>query len=119
MAFPVASEPVPIREDSQGALRLGETRVLLDLVVRAFDDGATPEAIVQRYSSLDLPDVYSAIAYYLRHRGEVLEYLRRRERRAAEVERMVVSGQRDLSEIRGRLLSKRTPPAPDHADLGG
>ena len=28
----------------------------MELVIRAFEDGATPETIVQRYSTLSLPD---------------------------------------------------------------
>lgn len=50
MAFTVQTEAPPLREDATGALRVGNSRVLLELVVRAFQDGATPETIVQRYS---------------------------------------------------------------------
>ncbi len=57
-------DPVPLRREESGAIRIGQTRVLLELVIRAFEDGATPETIVQRYSSLSLADVYAVIAYY-------------------------------------------------------
>ena len=50
MAFNVQTEAPPLREDATGALRVGNSRVLLEIVVRAFQDGATPETIVQRYS---------------------------------------------------------------------
>ena len=40
---------VPLREDSPGVFRVGETRVLLELVLSAFKRGASPEAIVQSY----------------------------------------------------------------------
>ncbi len=76
VAFTVQSEAPPLHEDATGALRVGDSRVLLELVVRAFEDGATPEAIVQRYSTLSLSEAYTAVAYYLRHRGEVEVYLR-------------------------------------------
>ena len=36
------------------------TRVTLDSIVMAFDLGATPEEIVQRYPSVDLPSAYYA-----------------------------------------------------------
>jgi uncharacterized protein (DUF433 family) len=81
VAFTVQAEAPPLREDSAGALRVGDSRVLLELVVRAFQDGATPETIVQRYATLALADVYAVIAYYLRHRTEIEEYLAPRERR--------------------------------------
>src|SRR3954470_12406100 len=98
------ADPVPIREDLSGALRVGESRVLLELVIHAFQDGATPETIVQRYDTLTLPDVYAVIAYYLRHRGEVEEYLARREQKAEANRRRIESEQADLSDIRARLL---------------
>ncbi len=107
MAFAVQAESPPLREDASGALRVGNSRVLLELVVEAFQDGSTPETIVQRYSTLDLPDVYAVIAYYLRHRGEVEAYLAQRERKAQEVRQRIESRQGDLSAIRARLLARR------------
>ena len=71
MTFIVHADVPPVREDSAGALRVGDSRVLLELVIRAFQDGATPETIVQRHSPLTLSDVYAVIAYYLRHRREI------------------------------------------------
>ena len=64
MTFTVQPEAPPLREHAAGALRVGNSRVLLELIIRAFEDGATPEAIVQRYSTLALPDVYAVIAYF-------------------------------------------------------
>jgi len=61
--FIVQAEAPPIREDADGALRVGNSRVLLELVIRAFQDGATPETIVQRYSTLARADVYAVITY--------------------------------------------------------
>ena len=107
MTFPVQAEAPPLREDASGALRVGDSRVLLELVIRSFQDGATPEAIVQRYSTLALPDVYAVIAYYLRHRGEVEAYLARREQKAEEVRQRIENQQGDLSEIRARLSARR------------
>lgn len=107
MPFPLQADSPPLREDSAGALRVGDSRVLLELVIRSFQDGATPEAIVQQYSTLKLPDVYSVIAYYLRHRGEVEEYLARREEKAESVREQIESHQDDLSDIRARLAAQR------------
>lgn len=107
--FHCSSRSAPLREDAAGALRVGDSRVLLELVIRAFQDGATPETIVQRYSTLALPDVYAVIAYYLRHRGEIEGYLVRREQKAEEVRQRIESQQGDLSGIRARLLAQRQP----------
>jgi uncharacterized protein (DUF433 family) len=93
VTFAAEAEAPPIREDAAGALRVGDSGVLLELVIRAFQDGATPETIVQRYSTAALPDVYAVIAYYLRHRSEVEAYLARREQKADEVRQRIESRQ--------------------------
>ncbi|GIL11330.1 MAG: hypothetical protein BroJett038_00500 [Chloroflexota bacterium] len=49
---------VPLQTDESGTIRVGGTRVLLDLVIFAFRQGATPETIVEQYPSLALADVY-------------------------------------------------------------
>jgi uncharacterized protein (DUF433 family) len=98
------AESPPLRVDAAGAVRIGASRVLLELVIRAFEDGATPETIVQRYSSLSLAEVYAVIAYFLRHRSEVEAYLAAREQLAQAVAEKVRPHQDDLSAIRARLL---------------
>jgi uncharacterized protein (DUF433 family) len=105
--FTAQAETPPVHEDATGAVRVGDSRVLLELVIRAFQDGATPETIVQRYSTLALSDAYAVIAYYLRHRSEVEVYLARREQKADEVQQQIQSQQGDLSEIRSRLAARR------------
>jgi uncharacterized protein (DUF433 family) len=107
MFFPVLAEAPPLHEDADGALRIGKSRVLLELVIRAFQDGAAPETIVQRYATLALSDVYAVIAYYLRHRSEVEAYLVGRDQAAEEIQRRIESQQGDLSQIRARLLAHR------------
>lgn len=37
----------PLNEDATGALRVGNSRLLLEIVVRAVQDGATTETILQ------------------------------------------------------------------------
>ena len=103
MTFTVPSESPPLREDASGALRVGNTNVLLEMVIWAFQDGATPEAIVQRYSTLALGDVYAVIAYYLRHRADVDDYVARREQKTEEVRQRIENRQGDLADIRARI----------------
>ncbi len=93
MALSIHADPTPLRITPEGDVRIGATRVLLDMVVHAFDDGATPEAVVQRFPALDLADVYAVMGYCLRHRAEVDDYLRRRERRAEEVRKKIEAPQ--------------------------
>lgn len=101
-----ATEIIPIQVDAAGVIRIGGTRVTLDTVVGAFKDGATAEAIVDQYPSLDLADVYSVIAYYLRHADEVEHYLLQRKAQADAV-RQQNESRFDPRGIRSRLISRR------------
>ena len=107
MSVAFSAEPVPLSREDNGDIRVGDSRVLIDLVVHAFEDGATPETIVQMYPTLQLPDVYAVITYYLRHRDEVKGYLETREQRAEQTRTMIQSRQPDIQEIRQRLLERR------------
>jgi uncharacterized protein (DUF433 family) len=107
MTFPTRADTPPLEEDESGAVRVGNSRVLLELVIRAFQGGATPETIVERYDALALADVYAVIAYYLRHRGEVDEYLAQRERHVQEVRKKIESQGSDSGVLRVRPLHRR------------
>ena len=109
MSFVIESETPPLRTDAAGAVRIGNSNVLLEIVIRAFQDGASPETIVQRYPTASLADVYAVVAYYLKHRREVEDYLAEREEKAAEVRERIEREQGDLGEIRERLLKRKTP----------
>jgi uncharacterized protein (DUF433 family) len=107
MGIQLEAEAPPLRWDASGALRVGRSRVLLELVIRAFQDGATPEAIAQRYPTAALADIFAVIAYYLRHREDIDLYLAERERQAQKVRERIESRQGDLAELRDRLLARQ------------
>ena len=107
MSITIQTDPPLLREDTTGGLRVGETRVLVELVLLAFQDGATPEGIVQRYPSLSLADAYSVVAYYLRHCDAMDQYLAGRERQAEDVRQQIDRTQGDLTDLRQRLLLQR------------
>ena len=92
-------------KDSHGVYRVGGTRVTLDLVVRAFNRGATAEEIVQKFPSLELSDAYQVIGYYLKHGAELGEYLRKREIE----EDALLAGHSEWSPagLRERLVARR------------
>jgi uncharacterized protein (DUF433 family) len=108
MTLVLKSEKPPLREDETGAIRVGNSKVLLEIVIRAFQDGASPESIVNRYSTLTLSDTYGAIAYYLKNQDLVEAYLNQREELAESVKQRLQVIQPDLSQIRSRLLSQRS-----------
>src|SRR3954469_21409361 len=98
MSVLIHTDAPPLRPDASGALRVGQSRVLLELVIRAFQDGATPESIVQRYPTTTLADVYAVVAYYLRHRQVIEDCLAARESKAEAVRQRIESRQGDLGE---------------------
>ena len=108
MSFVIRTDALPISEDASGGLRVGGSRVLLETIIRAFQDGATPETIVQRYPTVSLENIYTVVAYYLRHRPEIDEYLARREQSAQQVRDRIERHQRDTRDIRSRLLAQAT-----------
>ena len=54
--------PVPLRRDPNGKIRIGETRILLELVIHAYLRGESVEEIVDSYPTLKLSDVYAVLA---------------------------------------------------------
>jgi len=99
-------DAIPLSKDANGVYRIGRTRVTLDIVVRAFNRGATPEEIAQAFPSLQLADIYQVIGYYLKHGSELAGYLDRRTREETEV----LDAHREEWSPRGlreRLLARR------------
>ena len=106
MSLSIEAEPVPLRIDRDGSVRVAETRVTLDTIVAAFLQGAAAEEIAQQYPAVSLGVVYAVIAYYLRHRGEVDQYLAERQQEA-EALREEIEANLDRSIIRERLFARR------------
>jgi uncharacterized protein (DUF433 family) len=97
---------VPLTIGEDGVIRVGKTRVTLDTVVYAFQDGVTAEEIASQYPSLDLADVYLVIAYYLKHKAEVETYLQKREKAIEEVRQLNESRFNPVG-VRERLVSRQ------------
>jgi len=106
LGLEIKVETVPLRTDADGVVRVGATRVTLDTVVEAFRDGATAEEIASQYATLQLADVYSVIAYYLRSTDEVEAYLNQRLDLAKKV-REENEARFDPKGVRDRLTARR------------
>ena len=106
MSFPIEAELIPLVEDTDGTVRVGQTRVTLDTVVSAFHEGATAQESGHQYSAFDLADVYRVIGYCLHRRTEVDAYLQGRKQRAESVRREN-EDRFDPQGVRDRLLSRR------------
>jgi hypothetical protein len=79
--------------------------VLLELVIRAFKAGATPEAIVQS-NTLQLAHVYAVASRCLADLAPFEDYLRRCDETAAEVRRRIEVRQGPQSNLRATLLAR-------------
>jgi uncharacterized protein (DUF433 family) len=102
--------------DASGAMRIGTSRISLDLVVEQYENGMTPEEIVQAYDTLWLADVYQAIGWFLAHRKEFADYFEGR-RREAEQLRSEIEGVRPPV-TREQLTERRRVQESHHAATG-
>jgi uncharacterized protein (DUF433 family) len=100
MEYPVS----PYIEARDGGLYLAGTRVSLDSVVIRFQQGASPEKIVQSFPALRLSQVYGAIAYYLENETVIGEYIIEGER---ELERSASPLSQTNPELFARLDAAR------------
>jgi uncharacterized protein (DUF433 family) len=66
-------------EQRDGGYWVAGTRVSLDSLVYAFEEGHTAETLAQSFPVLTLEQVYGAIAYYLANREVIDAYLRQDE----------------------------------------
>lgn len=100
MAYPAS----PYIEERNGGLYVERTRVSLDSVVIRFQEGASPERIVQSFPTLKLSQVYGAVAYYLENQQMVDQYIAESQR---ELERMVPPLSQSNPELFARLEAAR------------
>jgi len=118
MPLEIQTDSVPLRIDEHNAIRVGKSQVTLDLIVREFEDGASPEDIVHNYSTVELADVYAAIAYYLRHKQQVDDYIQARRSEAERLRQEIESKQPDRASLRAKLLARRAQMEQTHASAG-
>ncbi len=106
----LVTQKPPLTRDKDGVFRVGGTRVRLDTVIGAFENGCLPEEILFKYPSLNLTDIYAVIAYYMQNREEVEAYLMERRLLTEEAEREI-EVRFPSAGIRERLLARRTAKA--------
>ena len=94
----------PYVEERNGGLYVAGTRVSLDSVVISFQDGASPEKIVESFPRLRLAQVYGVIAYFLENQQAIEQYIAEGER---EFERTAVPLSQSDPELFARLQAAR------------
>jgi uncharacterized protein (DUF433 family) len=106
LTLQIVTEPVPLRVDAGGVVRVGDTRVSLDVLVSRFWQGDTPEQIVEGFPTVRLAEVYAILAYYLSHREEVDAYLAEQDRKAAEIRAAIEKEYPPDPKLRERLQAR-------------
>ena len=108
MNFP---ESQYLEENEYGALRIKGTRVGIEPVVVAFQEGDSPERIAQEFPTVTLAQVYGAIAYYLDNKHRIDDDMAESQR---EVEKIPPLSQTN-PELFARLEATRRQADPKRA----
>lgn len=109
MATDIQLEPVQyVARTRHGGYRIAGTRVSLDSIIHAYWAGQSAEAIVPDFPTLTVEQVYAAIAFYLRNREALDEYMKGQEQEWEAFRRECDERNRDLRErIRRRAASSQ------------
>jgi uncharacterized protein (DUF433 family) len=91
-------------EERNGGLYVAGTGVSLDSVVIRFQEGSSPDKIVQSFPSLKLSQVYGVIAYFLENEKTISDYIAEG---LSELEQSAVPLSRTNPELFARLEAAR------------
>lgn len=104
MSLTLHADPAPLRVDDTGTIRVGQSRVTLDVLLQYWRMGMSPAEIARGLDTLALADVHGALWYYLRHESEIDEYLRQREQEAESLRRQIETANAGkLAAVKARL----------------
>ena len=92
------------------------TRIRVDLVAQAFQEGMTAEQIATDYPPLTLGQIYSALAYYYDHQDEMDRKVAEDERFVEEMRLKHDSGPAFLARLRSGELNARLEDHPELRD---
>src|SRR5690349_15237312 len=116
MSVTLHADPVPLSVDETGAIRVGQSRVTLDVLLQYWRMGMTPEEIAQGLDTLTLADVHGALAYYFRHEAEIDDYLLRRGEEAEKLRQEIEAANAvRLAPLKARVDAVRAQGNGGHA----
>lgn len=102
MELTLAADPLPLSTDEHGRIRIAGKRVFLEIFINTLNQGLSPNEMIEHFDMLDPADIHAVLAYYIRHRAEVDEYVRRKNEAADEMRKKI---ERDM------------PPKVSHEEL--
>ena len=104
--FPSLVAEAPLLRIDGGIVRIGTSRVSLDVLVAQYDSGMSPEEFVRAYEGVSLADVHAALGYFLRHQDEVRNYVQSRGSQAQSLRTEIESERAGIT--RSDLTARRT-----------
>ena len=116
MTITLHADPVPLQVDDTGTIRVGQSRVTLDVLLQYWRLGMKPEEMARGLDTLTLADVHGALAYYFRHQTEIEDYLGRREEEAEKLRQQIEAANASrLALLKARLDAVRDRGNGGHA----
>lgn len=104
------ARPDLLTRTSEGVLRITGTRITLDSVIHAFQEGATPEEMCQDFPGLALAHIYSVLAFYLTQQDAIDAYLNEQTQATTIVrQELRTTHAAFLADLRHRLSARRVP----------
>jgi uncharacterized protein (DUF433 family) len=108
LSIALHADPVPLRVDETGAIRVANSRVTLDVLLWYWQTGMKPAEIANGLDTLSLADVHGALAYYFRHQPELDEYLQQRDADAEQLRQQIETANADqLASLKARIDAAR------------
>jgi uncharacterized protein (DUF433 family) len=99
-------------EERDGGYYVAGTRVSLDSIVQCFNEGLSPETILEEFDTLTLAQVFGVITFYLENQPAIDAYRVRQKQRFESVRRASAPLPADLRErldaAREQLHSRRS-----------
>lgn len=102
------TQPVPLEKWDDGTIRIGGTRLLIDMVVDAHNQGVCPEEIYESFPSkyYTVADIYSVIAYYLSHKAAIDKHLADKDIAAEKIWKRIEADPKNIA-LREKLRARK------------
>ncbi len=108
----------PLTRLENGVYRVSGSRIPLVRAIELYNDGATPEEIVDSFDALRLAGVYSLIGYYLKNRAEVDSYIQEQEAEGDKKRLAIEATQTPRPGFREELLRRQALLEKDNVEAG-
>src|SRR5438105_3805535 len=105
MSLVIETDPTPLITEPSGTVRVAGSRVTLESVIWLHQQGQSAEAIHGAFPSVPIGDVHAVIAYYLKHKDAVDQYLSDSQR-LAQANRQRVEAQQGETVAKGELQQR-------------